>query len=561
MPEFVRKVYGPPGTGKTRALLGQMEQELEADVDPEHIAFVSFTRSAVQEARQRALGVLYRRGKGEAGLRHFQTFHALATRLLVPARSRWGKEFVTEKHRAHWCKHAGYGFQADVSDGQAGTLPDDDSTPAGNRLFTVDAWLSNMRLPVAMAQRAPVQLDGPPERTEAALIAWRRWKETHGLLDYGDLLERVLEERAVPPVRVLFVDEFQDLNPLQYAVYRLWAEAMEFVYIAGDDDQTIYGFQGASHRHLLHAPCTEEVTLVTSERLPSRVLAYANALIQGVQERKAKHVSPAKTGGEVVMLERPAPESLLRFPNPADTFVLARTNQQADRFGRLLQEQGIPYHPIAGPDTPGALWNRRLVHLARALRDLYRGGSVPYRAALALLDALPLHDASAGGGFVAPAKRIEFRKLPQRFPAMRTPLGEDLDQWTLAKLRPYFARVPSLQESLDAADVTSRQRDALTTHIRLRPAWPLLPRDDRGVERGIRVGTIHASKGRQAHTVILIADASRRGLERYDAHRSVADEETRVLYVGVTRAVERLVVVKPWVRQAAYPLPTPTGAA
>jgi DNA helicase II / ATP-dependent DNA helicase PcrA len=47
---------------------------------------------------------------------------------------------------------------------------------------------------------------------------------------------------------VLFVDEFQDVSPLQFALYELWARTHERVYVAGDDDQTIYGFQGAASR-------------------------------------------------------------------------------------------------------------------------------------------------------------------------------------------------------------------------------------------------------------------------------------------------------------------------
>ena len=72
------------------------------------------------------------------------------------------------------------------------------------------------------------------------------YKEEHKLIDFDDMLLKTLEYGLTPNADFLFVDEFQDFTPLLYKIFNLFKSDIDEVYVAGDDDQTIYNFAGAT---------------------------------------------------------------------------------------------------------------------------------------------------------------------------------------------------------------------------------------------------------------------------------------------------------------------------
>ena len=116
------------------------------------------------------------------------------------------------------------------------------------------------------------------------------------------MLEQVLLAGLCPNVDMLIVDEAQDLSPLQIAVVEQWAERCSKVYVAGDDDQAIYQFQGGEPRWLLSLSReTEKVDVLRqSFRIPRRVHDIATAIISENRERVEKVYDSRDEAGFVI---------------------------------------------------------------------------------------------------------------------------------------------------------------------------------------------------------------------------------------------------------------------
>lgn len=546
MAPWVKKVYGGPGTGKTRRLMLHLADEIQLGTEPNDIVFITFSRAATEEARSRALPLINSMSRGVDALRFFRTFHGLASSLLGLGEA----NFVKAKHRDHFAHYAGLAYDGQLDEAHGQDLP------IGNRIFQLAERITNNRVPLTEWRRVTTSEEEWPAATEQLLHKWTAWKATSDLYDYADVLRDALaQQRELPPnVRVLFVDEFQDLSPLQHAVYRMWMRSVERVFIAGDDDQTIYTFQGANPRLLIDEPCDEEEVLRESTRLPSNILGFVRLIIESVSDRKQKHFTAARIGGGLYKTQSPDFSHLLRSISPTSTYFLARTNRTALRVADALRANGVPFSYVG--DGLEGTWSAKLVHLRECIRAFYEqhDGSVPYAAALDFVEAMPSHHKTSGAGYVRHGAKTQFAKIVRDFPRLETPLGEDFKHWTAARLSPYFSVFPSLAEVVSKSNISDMQREALRAHLQYNPSWPM-PEP----ERGVRVGTIHSSKGKQADVVVLAADVSHGAFRRMTL-TGTDDDERRVFYVGATRAIHRLILAVPLFRDspATFPLPPAT---
>ena len=160
--------------------------------------------------------------------------------------------------------------------------------------------------------------------------------------------------------RYILVDEFQDINQLQYDIVRLLAKPENNLFIVGDDDQSIYHFRGARPEIMLNFtkdyPEAETVVLNVNYRCTKRILGSAMNVIGENKTRFKKELSTPNPEGE--------PVSILEFPNPReeymeitgelrrrldagddlkDTAILLRTNQEAEGLVGALMERQVPF--------------------------------------------------------------------------------------------------------------------------------------------------------------------------------------------------------------------------
>ena len=137
---------------------------------------------------------------------------------------------------------------------------------------------------------------------------WTEYKSANRVLDFCDLIEVSLRDVPAAPDRpsVLVVDEAQDLNRMQLTLIRSWSECARYLVLAGDDDQTIYAWAGASPEAILEPeiPEVHKVFLKESVRVPRAVHPVAERLIRQLSRRQEKVYRARPADGEVVRLSR-----------------------------------------------------------------------------------------------------------------------------------------------------------------------------------------------------------------------------------------------------------------
>lgn len=452
-------------------MIGLMERKLAAGIPPDKIAFVSFTKAAVEEAASRAMREFGLRRKD---LPWFRTLHSLAFAALGASRDGVLTDF------AEFGATNGYEFkeQPDGTDAIFSEAGHD------NVLLRTKSLCAATKLPFEeVALRWRLKVSGA--RYERFAEQLREWKREKGLLDYDDMLGEFLKTGAALKCEVAFVDEAQDLTPVQWEV--VWAafRDAEELYVAGDDDQAIYHWAGAAPDSLSRLPGERRI-LTQSHRVPVVVKRAADSILARIRHRVPKDWAPRPEAGELC-----SANSLqdLRFEGKDSWLLVARAGVTLSQFTRLLKAQGLRF------DYNGTASIGDDVMKAVRLREHLLGGG------------------SAKKADVLAAMRFGAARLPK---TQATELRkEDFSEQSFQDAV-FFQKIPP-------ADL----RYALRVVARTSP------------QPEISVSTIHQAKGREAAHVVLAEELTRTAAQALNS-REYSDAEHRAMYVGVTRARKSL---------------------
>lgn len=311
-------ILGSPGCGKTEALLSIVDECLSSGMEPEDIGLVSFTRRAAQEAITRAS----ERFSLEPGrFVHFRTLHSTCFRQLglAPADVLQGRVL---REFADWIgiqiTHHRY-----LEEGMLlGHME-------GDRILHMEN-LARVRC-LGLRQLYDQDADGLSWsevcRVKEGLDMYKRSKH---LVDYSEMLSLYAGGQSRPKLRVLLVDEAQDLSLLQWQVVVQLAQGCERVVVAGDDDQAIFVWAGAALEHFVGLPGRVRV-LPLSYRVPVAVQALALRCVGRVAHRRPKQWAPRDAQGTVEWVGGIGDAEL----GGRDILILARNNY-------ILQDQVIP---------------------------------------------------------------------------------------------------------------------------------------------------------------------------------------------------------------------------
>jgi ATP-dependent DNA helicase UvrD/PcrA len=466
-----------------------MEQALDRGVPPERVAFVSFTRAAVREARER---ITERFGLAPDALPWVRTLHSLVFRLLGLRRGDvFGREDL--KRLAELTGEELTGHQ----DLDAPTIGE-----RGDALLFLDQ--------TARARQVALEVEWRRHGGEVGWFRLLRFVEAYrglrldlGKLDFTDLFEAYCgvgehlidnECAGTPaPVDVAILDEAQDLTPLGWrAAEMAFGDASEF-YVAADDDQCIYSWAGADTEPLLRFEGSREV-LAESYRLPRKVHALATRVSGRIRRRNKKLFAPRDTDGLIKWHADPGHVDL----RTGKWLLMARTRRQLGELATLARDQGCHY-ALMGE----AVADPALVQLILEWEALRRGTTISYGAVarLRLARVLP-KGAEPQQEYVTAAELGIPGTLPPWFDAFR--------------------------------HVARPEREFLRACLRRGEKLTQPPR--------VRVSTIHGAKGAEADRVLLVTDLPGRVWRGAELD---PDAEGRVCYVGVTRAREELHVVLP----------------
>jgi superfamily I DNA/RNA helicase len=276
-------VFGVPGSGKTTYLLNKIEELVTGGYSPRDIAYLTMTRNARAVARKR---MEEKFGATKDDLLYFRTVHSICYEIIGRP------EKVTEKEKAEFCKTQKVDYEeAGEGGGETYELMGQRPTTLGGLYFTVydqirllhekqaaelewgefnRIWTKACSGMVTDSQQLRASKNG--EKAFEFIQGWEAYKRMRGRVDYADMLIIAYRNGSQLPTTVLIVDEFQDLSPLMYSIYQKWSEGKEKIFIAGDDDQSIYSFLGACPDHLLMEKDSADnvVTLTLSHRCVMR---------------------------------------------------------------------------------------------------------------------------------------------------------------------------------------------------------------------------------------------------------------------------------------------------
>ena len=340
---------------------------------------------------------------------------------------------------------------------------------------------------------------------------WLSFKEKAGFFDYNDILIEAYESDIQIDAKIGFFDEFQDFNRLEFEVSKKIMQGLEKVYVAGDDDQAVYGWKGAKPDFFLDLE-GEEIILSKTYRLPLEIWNFAQKIISRVKRRREKTIHTTNRAGIVKYLPPMHLEQLtllsaqfsLKYPD-LTVYLLLRTNRMVYQAESILLENAIPFKRLKGR----SLWDKELIMTWNITAKLRQGKELN-------------------------ADELEF--LIQN--ANPNILPEESKDQLLKAVK--SGNIPiELFEILRNFSITDLIK------VRKKKIKELLKRAYNPLDFGrinLYVDTIHASKGKEADIVIL-ADAITHTIESA-INNGLKDAELRVFYVGSTRA-RRMLLIAP----------------
>jgi DNA helicase II / ATP-dependent DNA helicase PcrA len=558
------RIFGPPGTGKTTTMAKRISAAARA-FGSDRVVVSSFTRAAAAEIAGRNVPI---------DANNVGTLHSLCFQLL-------GRPEIAETHMKEWNEE-----NPSLAVGASRSTGDLDE-PAYERSQAKRGAGEEMmrRLGHCRSRMDPVERWPHPVRGFSK--KWNEWKESHGYLDFTDLIETCLTDTSCAPGNptVSFIDEGQDLSALQLALVRKWANEQDYFVIAGDDDQLLYEWTGATPDSLLSPPIPDEDkdVLAQSYRVPRKVHELAMRWVKQIHHREPKEYRPRPEDGvldrSIATIYKPKP--VLDVINETISegrtcMILASCGAMLSKSLRMLRDEGIPFHnpyrrtrgdwnPLARRKKGNTVLDRMIAFL-RPEKPLLVGDTIYSQ----FVDGTPClgwtMDQIVAWSEHMDAKTVfrrgaksEIKSLKKMdvspLPGSNVKYEERLASWFTDE----WMRAIHYMVSAGAPDIFLFEKSIMPSKKKAYEyamKIALHPRNLAEIVEGnmepieedpmVTVGTIHSVKGGEADTVILFPDLSLSGMREWvSGGTDGRDGIYRQFYVGMTRASRRLVLGAP----------------
>mgnify|MGYP003115131271 FL=1 len=323
-------LLGPPGCGKTHTLMQMVEDALAQGTRSEEIGFMSFTKKAVEEARSRACAKFNLEPKQ---LPWFRTLHSAAWRSLGLSRN----DLLSMEDWRTLGQMLGLSFKgADSASPDEGILISAVGGDGSKYLQMIDR--SRYRQCTLEQEFNDVEdynlYFSKMKQIYETVVAY---KSDNQKVDFADMIELALDVDP-PRLQLLFIDEAQDLTPLQWEMVEHWTSNAERVVYAGDDDQAIHRWTGVDVKRFMNVTTNVEI-LSQSYRLPKRVFDVSQQIVQNIQTRFEKEFYPTEYQGVV---EYHLTMDSVPIHQGSWT-IMCRTNSFVREFADILRESGYLY--------------------------------------------------------------------------------------------------------------------------------------------------------------------------------------------------------------------------
>ena len=345
-------VLAGPGSGKTTVITHRTKKLIEEEgISPSNILVITFTKAAAMEMQQRFLQLM----GGKRLPVSFGTFHAVYFQILKYAYNYRAENIIREEKKYEILRNIVHKTELDISDENefVANLISEISNVKGEMLDVAYYYSKNC-----------------PE--EVFKKIFREYNDTlirANLIDFDDMLvmcyELLTKRKDILKLwqdkyRYILIDEFQDINRVQYEVIRLLAKPQDNLFIVGDDDQSIYRFRGARPEIMLNFekdyPEAKKIILDTNYRSTPEIVAAAGKLIRNNKKRFEKQIRAERENGskpvilpfdnvykECNYILEEIEQLIAKGLTYQDMAVLYRTNTNPRTLLEKLMEHNIPF--------------------------------------------------------------------------------------------------------------------------------------------------------------------------------------------------------------------------
>lgn len=346
-------VLAGPGSGKTTVIVDRIEYLTKNHgIEESSILVVTFSKAAAREMKERFL----RQQNKKVSAVTFGTFHGVFYGILKHAYNLSAENILKPELKYRFMKELVMNYCPDMKDEKdfIEELSSEISLVKGNRIALEHYYSANC----------------PDDVFRKIFMEYTGYCKKQRLLDFDDMLVNCYELFVQRPdilagwqrkFKYILVDEFQDINQLQYDVVRMLAAPEDNLFIVGDDDQSIYHFRGARPEIMLNFgkdyPKAEQVVLDVNYRSTESILKKAGCLIGNNKRRYEKKLSTPNETGSAVRIEEYAnvyeeavdickelSEYKAAGGDLQQAAVLSRTNMEASLLVEKLMEYHIPFN-------------------------------------------------------------------------------------------------------------------------------------------------------------------------------------------------------------------------
>ena len=471
------KFYGPPGTGKTHRLISRVKAYARTGIPYHKIGYFAFTRKAATEARERI-------GVNRKEIPYFQTLHSFA----------YHKLGLREENIMQPYHYEELGKKLGIKVNYVDKFNEEETT----FLSCNDPYFQMIGR--AMNRDVTIREEFDRNEHDRKAIEWGtlehiydnylKYKEKSKLYDFNDIITMV-SQKELPTFEAIFIDEAQDLSPLQWKLFDELKKYTKDMYLAGDDDQAIFAWAGADVNRFINEKPDKE-----------RVLKYSKRISKAIQEQSE------------IPLSR-----------------ISGLRKLKDYFPRDVEGSSQYITDLSQVDLTKGRWlilARRKDTLMSLMKELVKRN---------------LYFETKKG------KSFKVRLYKAAVSYTRWTMGEVLETHEIKDIQD-FIQEDKWNIKQQWYDAFTKAGDKEVTYIR-----NMLEKNEKLTEKArIFLSTIHAIKGGEEDNVILslelgdkIIKAMRRSLDK-------ADEEHRVWYVGTTRAKNNLYKLKAKIARKGYSL-------
>ena len=341
-------ISGVAGSGKSEKSIELAEQMKEYNW-----AVFTFTREMANSLKKRS------------NLKAM-TFHSLCYKLIKPA-----EEVLSDLHLQAFYSKFGLKYLPVKS------IENPFELPMGNKFHFIRKVLlntffkeirdvkTNAALELISKQRRLIWMPYSEERIWKVLVEYEEWKERENLIDFDDLILRVIEEKPTLWFNAVVWDENQDASPLQIKAFLTIRKQIEISIHNGDPAQTIYEellFSNPKYFIRFFDVADEKIFLKYTYRIPKNIVPYVNKWFTRIKYKNIEAVYSAKNGGIVRKIGIGRMVSLLKntlkiknidfsakaYDKKNFPTIITYTNNQIRKIAEMLVEYGIPYKVRAG---------------------------------------------------------------------------------------------------------------------------------------------------------------------------------------------------------------------